>query len=107
MADIELLDEIVDWLGTLNSQDYERVVVLIDRLADVGSRARMPFSRSLGGGLFEMRFSLGSNAHRITYRFAKGNRIVLLTTFHKQRMNERTEIQRARRVAAADLGESL
>ena len=54
MADIELLDEIVDWLGTLNSQDYERVVVLIDRLADVGSRARMPFSRSLGGGLFEM-----------------------------------------------------
>ena len=107
MADIELLDEIVDWLGTLNSQDYVRVVVLIDRLADVGSRARMPFSRSLGGGLFEMRFSLGSNAQRITYRFAKGNRIVLLTTFHKQRMNERTEIQRARRVAAADLGESL
>lgn len=107
MADIELLDEIVDWLGTLNSQDYERVVVLIDRLADVGSRARMPFSRSLGGGLFEMRFALGANAQRITYWFAKGNCIVLLTTFHKQRMNERTEIERARRVAAADLGESL
>ena len=106
MADIELLDEIVGWLGALNRQDYERVVVLIDRLADQGSRVRMPFSRSLGSGLFELRFSLGPNSQRITYRFVEGDRIVLLTTFHKQRLNERTEIGRARRVAAADAAEN-
>lgn len=102
MTDIELLDEIVEWLATLNGPEYERVVVLIDRLSDLGSRARMPLSRSLGQGLFELRISLGSNSQRITYRFARGDRIILLTTFQKQRMNERTEIERARRIAAAD-----
>jgi putative component of toxin-antitoxin plasmid stabilization module len=105
VADIELLDEIVEWLAALSDAEYERAVVLIDRLAELGSRARMPFSRSLGQGLFELRFSLGSNSQRITYRFAKGDRIVLLTTFHKQRMNERTEIDRARRIAEADASE--
>jgi putative component of toxin-antitoxin plasmid stabilization module len=105
VADIELLDEIVEWLAALSDPEYERAVVLIDRLGELGSRARMPFSRSLGQGLFELRFSLGSNSQRLTYRFAKDDRIVLLTTFHKQRMNERTEIDRARRVAAADASE--
>lgn len=66
----------------------------------------MPFSRSLGSRLFELGFSLGPNPQRITYRFAKGDSIVLLTTFHKQRLNERTEIERARRVAAADAAEN-
>jgi len=39
----------------------------------------MPFSRSLGEGLFEVRFSLGSTARRIVYRFTKDGRIILLT----------------------------
>jgi putative component of toxin-antitoxin plasmid stabilization module len=64
--------------------------------------ARMPFSRSVGDGLFELRFSLGPTARRITYRFTADNGIVLLTTFCKQRNNERTEIERAREVAKLD-----
>jgi hypothetical protein len=36
---------------------------------------------------------------RITYRFTGAGRIVLLTTFRKQRRNERAEIARARPVA--------
>jgi putative component of toxin-antitoxin plasmid stabilization module len=59
----------------------------------------MPLSRSLGDGLFELRFALGPTARRITYRFTRDGRIVLLTTFRKQRNNERAEIARARRVA--------
>ena len=47
-----------------------------------------------------MRSAFGATAGRITYRFARDNRIVLLTTFRKQRNNERTEIIRARAVAA-------
>ncbi len=73
--------------------------VIIDRLADLGSMARMPFSRALGDGLFEVRFTLGPTARRITYRFTKDNRIILLTTFRKQRNNERAEITRARQIA--------
>lgn len=60
---------------------------------------RMPLSKSLGGGLFELRFTLGPTARRITYRFTKDQRIVLLTTFRKQRNNEWTEIAKARAVA--------
>jgi putative component of toxin-antitoxin plasmid stabilization module len=73
--------------------------VVIDRLVALGSTARMPLSRSLGEGLFELRFTLGPTSRRITYRFTKDGRIVLLTTFRKQRNNERTEIARARRAA--------
>ena len=71
----------------------------IDRLAQVAQRARMPLSRSLGGGLFELRLSLGSTARRITYRFTSDGRIVLLTTFRKQRDNEWAEVARARQAA--------
>lgn len=102
MAGIELLDEVVEWLDTLSDADHDRVVVLIDRLAGLGSRARMPFSRSLGQGLFELCFTLGPTSRRITYRFTKDGHIVLLTTFRKQRTNERGEIERARKQAAAD-----
>ncbi|MFV0460168.1 MAG: type II toxin-antitoxin system RelE/ParE family toxin [Actinomycetales bacterium] len=59
----------------------------------------MPWSRSLGDGLFELRFTLGPTARRITYRFTKDARIILLTTFRKQRKNERQELDRVRTAA--------
>ncbi len=99
VADIELHEEIVDWTSSLDSTEWDRTVVAIDRLAQLGSLARMPFSRALGGGFFEMRFTLGTTARRITYRFTTDNRIILLTTFRKQRNNERPEIARARQIA--------
>ena len=99
MVDVELHDEIADWMDTLDEDEWDRTVVVIDRLAELGSSARMPLSRSLSDGLFELRFTLGPTARRITYRFTKDGRVVLLTTFRKQRNNERTEIVRARKVA--------
>ncbi len=102
VAEIEVLDEIVEWLEELSEQEHDRVVVLIDRLVALGFEARMPFSRSLGQGLFELRFTLGPTARRVTYRFTKDGRIVLLTTFRKQRNSERAEIERARKQSAAD-----
>lgn len=99
MAGIELHDEIGEWMAGLDTSEWDRTVVIIDRLADLGSMARMPFSRALGDGLFEIRFTLGPTARRITYRSTKDNRIILLTTFRKQRNNERAEIIRARQIA--------
>ena len=99
MAELELHDEVVEWMDTLDDAEWDRTVVVIDRLAALGSGARMPLSRSLGDGLFELRFTLGPTARRITYRFTKDGRIILLTTFRKQRNNERTEIDRGRRAA--------
>lgn len=99
VVDVELHDEIVEWMDSLDGDEWDRSVLVIDRLAALGSTARMPLSRSLGDGLYELRFTLGSTARRITYRFTKNGRIVLLTTFRKQRNNERTEVTRARKAA--------
>lgn len=101
MADVELHDEVVEWMEQLDDNEWDRTVVMIDRIAVLGSSARMPLSRSLGDGLFELRFTLGPTARRITYRFTKDGRLILLTTFRKQRNNERTETTRARKVAEA------
>ena len=100
-ANVDLHDEVVRWLDSLDDPAWQRTVVVIDRLATLGPAARMPLSRSLGGGLFELRFTLGPTARRITYRFTNDGRIVLLTTFGKQRQNERAEISRARSAAEA------
>ncbi|HNI36514.1 MAG TPA: type II toxin-antitoxin system RelE/ParE family toxin, partial [Microthrixaceae bacterium] len=81
MAELELHDEVVDWIDSLDDAERNRTVVVIDRLAALGSSVRMPLSRSLGDGLFELRFALGPTARRITYRFTKDGRIILLTTF--------------------------
>ncbi|MCP3857285.1 MAG: XRE family transcriptional regulator, partial [Actinomycetia bacterium] len=89
----------VEWFDELSQTEWERASVVIDRLAGLGSQARMPFSRSLGDGLFEIRFTLGSTVRRITYRFTGDGRIILLTTFREQRNNERAEVVRARNIA--------
>jgi putative component of toxin-antitoxin plasmid stabilization module len=100
VAEVELHDEVTQWMEGLGDEDWERTVLIIDRLAHLGSAARMPLSRSLGDGLFELRFALGPTARRITYRFTTHARIILLSTFRKQRNNERHEIARARQAAA-------
>ncbi|MGL4174722.1 MAG: type II toxin-antitoxin system RelE/ParE family toxin [Dermatophilaceae bacterium] len=99
MLVVELHDEVVDWLDSLTDTEWVRIVVVVDRLAELGPRARMPLSRSLGEGLFELRFTLGPTARRITYRFTNDGRIILLTTFRKQRNNECNEVDRAREAA--------
>jgi phage-related protein len=65
-------------------------------VAGQGPALRIPHSRALGEGLFELHFHLDRPAERITYFFPGEQRIVLLTEFRKQRMNERAEIERAR-----------
>jgi putative component of toxin-antitoxin plasmid stabilization module len=100
VADLELHDEVVEWMESLSDEEWDRTVVVVDRLVELGSSARMPLSRSLGDGLFELRFTLGPTARRITYRFTKDGRIILLTTFRKQRNNEDVEVARARKSAA-------
>ncbi len=69
---------------------------MIDMLAENGNLLWMPHSRSLGEGLFELRFHCGGVAKRITYCFLPSRRVVLLTVFRKQRQNEQREINRAR-----------
>ena len=102
---IELEPEVEDWLDELAPKHFGAVAFHIDRLAAQGSALRMPISRSLDDGLFELRFDLERQAFRIRYYFAAVRRIVLLTVFRKQRMNERHEVHRARDAMAKCLRE--
>jgi hypothetical protein len=70
---------------------------LADFLADHAETLGEPQARHLGGKLRELRFSLHGSERRITYWLAPGRRIVMLTAFHKTRMRENTEVDRARR----------
>jgi len=93
---VELEPEVEEWLDTLSPTEFALTLPHLERLAERGNRLRMPASKPLGDGLFELRFDLGPVARRIPFFFATGRRIVLLTVFRKQRMNERTETTRAR-----------
>ncbi|MGH8910678.1 MAG: type II toxin-antitoxin system RelE/ParE family toxin [Egibacteraceae bacterium] len=93
---VEFEPEVSEWIIGLSPEERARVLRFIDLLEEQGNKLRMPRSRSLGEGLFELRFPLGRQERRITYGFGTGGRIVLLTVFRKQRHAERKEIDRAR-----------
>jgi len=57
-------------------------------------RLRFPSSHTLGDGIFKLRVGLDRVARRITFYFADDRRIVLSTTFRKQRQNEWAEVRR-------------
>ncbi|MGF1596194.1 MAG: type II toxin-antitoxin system RelE/ParE family toxin [Acidimicrobiales bacterium] len=84
---IEVEPEVERWLDGLTPKEFAVAVVHIERLAERGNMLRVPAPRALGGGLFELRFDLARSARRIPYFFAGGDRIVLLTSFRKQRSN--------------------
>jgi hypothetical protein len=95
---IELSDEIRDWYLGLAVGDRAVADRVFELVEERGPMLRIPHSRSLGGDLFELRFSCEQVARRITYTFDRERRVVTFTTFRKQRDNEAREIKRARAV---------
>ena len=61
--------------------DYARLVEL---LAQYGPNLRMPHSRALGGGLFELRARGREGIGRACYCFLVGGRVVILHAFVKK-----------------------
>jgi phage-related protein len=69
-----------EFIKALPLDDRASLRARIDFLAEVGNRAREPLSKSVGGGLFELRVK----ANRIFYCFKPGGVIVLLHGFKKK-----------------------
>ena len=61
--------------------DYARLVEL---LMEFGPNLRMPYSRALGGGLFELRPHGREGICRAFYCFIAGYRVVILHAFVKK-----------------------
>ena len=75
-----VLDEIESWpVGIL--ADYARLVEL---LIEFGPDLRMPHSRSLGSGLFELRPRGREGIGRALYCFVVGQRVVVVHSFVKK-----------------------
>ncbi|MDR0284029.1 MAG: type II toxin-antitoxin system RelE/ParE family toxin [Propionibacteriaceae bacterium] len=90
--------EVAAWYRTLVSADQQLVDKVINLLATRGNLLRMPHSRALGSGLFELRFAIqhGTIEQRITYTFDPERMVITLTVFRKTTQNERAEVVRAR-----------
>jgi len=72
--------EIEDWpVGIL--ADFARLIGL---LMEFGPDIRMPYSRAMGGGLFELRLRGREGIGRAFYCFVSGKRIVILHAFLKK-----------------------
>lgn len=99
--EVEFSEEVRAWYVGLSPAGKASTDRIVERLASQGNTLRMPHSRSLGSGLYELRFSCENVNRRITYVFDLDRRAVTLTTFRKQRQNERAEVLRARRAQAA------
>jgi phage-related protein len=61
--------------------DYARMVEL---LMEFGSNLRMPHSRAMGGGLFELRPRGREGIGRVFYCFVVSQRVVILHAFVKK-----------------------
>jgi len=98
---VDFSDEVRDWYISLSPEGKAATQRIVSRLESQGHMLGMPHSRSLGGGLRELRFTCEGVARRITYVLDPHRKAVTLTTFRKQRDNERGEVLRARRAQAA------
>jgi phage-related protein len=75
-----VLDEIESWpVGVL--ADYAR---LIELLIEFGPDLRMPHSRAMGAGLFELRPKGREGIGRALYCFVVGQRVVVVHAFVKK-----------------------
>ena len=92
---VEAEPEVDNWLGALSDREFGHVAFYIDLLEAEGAKLRGKLTRPLQGDVYELRFHMGTEDHRISYWIASGRRIILLTHFRKTRMNERREVRRA------------
>ncbi|MGV7724261.1 type II toxin-antitoxin system RelE/ParE family toxin [Mycobacterium kansasii] len=95
---IELSEEVDEWLQALSVKAKAQAIRALDLLAARGISLRMPHSRKLDEQLRELRFRCEQVNQRITYTVEPERRVITLTTFRKQRSNERKEVRRARNV---------
>ena len=61
-----------------------------------GNKLRMPYSRELSDGIFELRTQVGNDISRILYFFIVGKNIILTNGFRKK--TEKTPKARVPRV---------
>lgn len=76
----------------------QKIYRTIDLLEAVGPQLRMPYSRHLDDGIFELRVELGSDITRVLYFFVVNKKVVLTHGFVKKtQKTPLSEITRAKK----------
>ncbi len=70
-------------------------------LEDEGPNLREPYSKAIGGGLFELRIKFASDIARVFYFFVVGNKVIVTNGYmKKQQKADKRELERAYRYKA-------
>lgn len=73
-----------DFLDSVDTKMRAKLLRSVLLLEQNGNDLREPYSKSLGGGIFELRAIQGNDITRVLYFFLKGNTIVLTNDFQKK-----------------------
>lgn len=73
-----------DFLDSLDNKTASKMLGLMELLEEKGDGLRMPYSKHLGNGIFELRCKLGTNNTRALYFFYYGGKIVITNGFVKK-----------------------
>lgn len=77
-------EPVKEFLLSIDNKMRARLLRTIDLLAQNGTALRMPYSKHLIDGIFEIRAKSGSDISRVLYFFVIGKRIVLTNGFIKK-----------------------
>lgn len=100
---IQYLDSVESWLDSLNKPQLKSIAKELRLVELCGNELRLPHSKSLGGGLFELRerrFGL-----RIYYCFDQERVILLLHAGDKS--SQKNDIKTAKSLLTKVRGESI
>lgn len=88
---------VLEWIEQMTPKERALALLHIEQLALLGTEARPPLVKSLGGKLYELRWKARDKQHRIAYFAAVGRRFVLLHGFiKKSRATPREDLELAR-----------
>lgn len=85
------------WLKKQNQDVQEKSYALIEKLQEKGHQLRMPHSKPLGEGIFELRFRVRKVRYRILYCYVGKDEAILINGFTKKSDIEPGEIEKARK----------
>lgn len=73
-----------EFLDSLPVKMRVKALDSLDLLEEYGNQLRLPYSKALEDGIFELRIKFSSDISRIFYFFYVGNRIVITNGFIKK-----------------------
>lgn len=97
-----------EFLLSLEPKMRAKMLRMVDFLQKNGTALREPYSKPLGGGIFELRAKVGTDISRMLYFFIVGRKIILTNGFIKKtQKTPKAEIERALRYREEYLGRGV